>query len=102
MNKLIITGLLVLSSTGINAKEIASVENKNGGVTVLTDLKCPVSDDYLYGVATGTKVATQTFCWSLSGDDVVLYLPLNKSVKIPLNQFEKPNKDNEPKPFVSL
>jgi hypothetical protein len=94
--------LLATLAISVNAKEIASVDNKNGGVTILTDVVCPISDDYLYGLATGTKVPTVTFCWGIDHDDVVLYLPLNKSVKVPLNVFEKPNQAKEAKPFTAI
>ena len=101
MNKLIIAVLLAGVAVNTYAKEVAQFTNKNGGLTVLTDAACPVDDDYLYGVATGAKVATQSFCWTVSGEDVILYLPLNKSVKVPLKEFEKPN-GKTPKPYSVL
>lgn len=100
MSKLLI-GLLAVVSIGVQAKEVGQYTNNNGGLTILTDASCPIDDHYLYGLATGDKVATQTFCWLVSGDDVVLYLPLGNSVKVPIKQFEKPN-GKQPKTYNAL
>ena len=101
MNKLLI-GLLAVVSISVNAKEIGQVTNKLGGLTILTDTQCPISEEHLYGIATGKDIPPTTFCWTVIKDDVVLYLPLNKSIKINLDQFEKPNKAKDVKPTVSI
>jgi len=101
MNKLLI-GLLAVVSISVNAKEIGQVTNKLGGLTILTDVQCPVSEDHLYGLATGKDIPVTTFCWSVVKDDVIISLPLNKTIKINLNEFEKPNKSKDVKPFVAI
>ena len=102
MNKLLIGVVALVLSTGISAKEIASVNNNQGGVTILTDQDCPVDSGYLYGVATGTKTPTIGFCWQIQNDDVMIYLPLNKTARIPLKAFSNPNKTKEPRPYKAI
>ena len=101
MNKFIVA-LFALIAISASAKEIGQVENKLGGLTILTDVTCPISNDHLYGMATGKDIPVTTFCWTVKGDDVVLYLPLDKSIKININEFEKPNKTKDVKPFVAI
>lgn len=101
MNKLLI-GLLTVVSISAQAKELGQVQNKLGGLTILTDTACPVSDEHLYGIATGKDIPPVSFCWTVKGDDVVLFLPLNKSIKINLDEFEKPDKTKDVKPTVSI
>ena len=100
--KLIAGLLLTLCCSATYCKELGQVTNKLGGLTILTDITCPVSDDHLYGMATGKDIPVTTFCWTVKGDDVVLYLPLDKSIKININEFEKPNKTKDVKPFVAI
>jgi hypothetical protein len=102
MSKLLIGMVALLLSAGASAKEIASVKNNYGGVTVLTDENCPVDPTYLYGIATGTKTPTIGFCWRIEKDTVMIYLPLNQIAKIPLKLFNNPDKASEPKPHGAI
>jgi hypothetical protein len=85
--------LTLLYAAGVNAKEIAQVENEAGGLTILTDDECAVSEKHLMGIATSKDDLPMSFCWvtDKSEKNVLIFFPLNKQISIPIDVFEKPD-----------
>ena len=88
MKKLLVA-VCLLSPAALMAMDVLYVTNAAGGQTMLTELDCPVSDGYKYGLGTTSDGPPMSFCWKVEGDKAVLYMPLNKTIKLYLKVFKK-------------
>ena len=95
MKKLLL-GLLLwpLMALGDN---IAIADNTMMGVTVLTNEPCTYNKGIFAAYAYKQNKTYVYACWKLDGEDVVFSNSFPQLIKIPVKQFIKPPKLNDPR-----
>jgi len=94
MNYLIkAAALLVLATPVAHAEILFYAKNQRGGITVLTDEKCPVSKHLQLAYATGADDTTLTkACWLMERDKVsFLTLPDQEVRQMDKKLFQRIN-----------
>jgi hypothetical protein len=92
MKKILIGGLLALTTTLVNAETMATLDNKAGGKIVLTDKPCVYKGttheklNFVYNY--GTTGYSSEGCWAIQGDTVaVIWFDSEGTMRYPLTNF---------------
>ena len=95
MKRLIFT--LLLFPLQSYAVDIAIAPNGMMGMTVLTNEPCTSNKDLYAAYAYNQNKTIVYACWKIDGEDIVFLNSFPQLIKIPVKQFIKPPKTNDPR-----